>query len=180
MLGIMGETVRAGKCAANTEFCVQTQCSSRQAIGVQTLFWTLGTFPYESAHLPPLKMQHLHMNISFFPLHREREEGLRAEHVILSSWVLHYQPSIKPLLCHTPLTRWMLRGCWWTFTFLDQVDSLSTAASDATSHFFLVLDEGSLKKRRYFMGDFFSWSLYSQDTTATETMYRLFHKGCWC
>lgn len=58
-------------------------------------------------------------NVSFFPPHGEREEGLRSEHVVLSSSVLCHQPSIKMLLCHNPLTKWMLRGCCWAFTCLD-------------------------------------------------------------
>lgn len=48
------------------------------------------------------------------------------------SLLLDAQPSIKLLLCHSPLTKWILRGRWWAFTCLDQssVDSLSTGAND--------------------------------------------------
>lgn len=40
--------------------CANLVEQQTEVIGVQTLFWPLGMFPYESVHLPPLKMQYLH------------------------------------------------------------------------------------------------------------------------
>lgn len=77
-------------------------------------------------------------NVSFFSPHEEeREEGWKFKHQFSSPWVLLYQPLVRPLLCHTLLIRWILRGCWWASTCLDQsnVDSLSLRASDAISVF---------------------------------------------